>query len=282
MKRASVGFLIAFILACSFFMLREGQGHLPENPISVMTFNVGTLDFSRPDMDVVGKVISKSGIPDILFLQEVPGKESACKLSESLQLEYCMYIPCRSVKNGLAVISRFPLSKIKSFDSEAHAVVAAEAEIAGRKYLLCSVHLMRIKDVRVTDAGIEVGMLAALGLFEREIMRETPRSRSVEKLLSWLSTQDYRNVIIGGDFNTVPFSRAIRRMEAKFKDALWPSLAYFTGSYNMAPLPIAPRIDYIFYSPGIKCLSAGIIKESAGDHYPIKAVFDPHLGEMGI
>jgi len=89
-----------------------------------------------------------------------------------------------------------------------------------------------------------------------------------------MSAKSSDHVIIGGDFNTVPFSKAIRKMGKIYDDALWPSFDYLTGSYNKFSLPIKPRIDYIFHSPGLKCNTASVIKESAGDHYPIRAVFD--------
>jgi len=152
-----------------------------------------------------------------------------------------------------------------------------ESEIEGKKFLLCSVHLELVKDIRVTETGIDLSTGSALKLLKNELVKETPRSRSVEELLSWISSQRYENVIIGGDFNTVPFSTAVRKMDGRYKDALWPSLQYFTGSYNMSPLPVEPRIDYIFYSPSLKCRSAVIVKESAGDHYPVKALFDPQI-----
>ena len=61
-----------------------------------------------------------------------------------------------------------------------------------------------------------------------------------------------------------------------FDDALWPSLSYLTGSYNKLSLPIKPRIDFIFHSPEIQCQEASVIKESAGDHYPVRALFNIH------
>jgi endonuclease/exonuclease/phosphatase family metal-dependent hydrolase len=46
-------------------------------------------------------------------------------------------------------------------------------------------------------------------------------------------------------------------------------------------LPIKPRIDYIFHSLDLKCNSASvIIKESAGDHCPVLAVFDPQISQI--
>ena len=89
-----------------------------------------------------------------------------------------------------------------------------------------------------------------------------------------IESREFQHVIIGGDFNTVPFSKAIRKMGKIYDDALWPSVDYLTGSYNKLSLPIKPRIDYIFHSPDLKRITASVIKESAGDHYPVRAVFD--------
>ena len=126
----------------------------------------------------------------------------------------------------------------------------------------------------MTETGIDLTIGTALRLLKNELVQETSRSRSVEELLSWVSAQNYEKIIIGGDFNTVPFSTAVRKMNGRFKDTLWPGLNYFAGSYNKLSLPIKPRIDYIFHSPGLKRITASVIKESAGDHYPVRAVFD--------
>jgi endonuclease/exonuclease/phosphatase family metal-dependent hydrolase len=72
-------------------------------------------------------------------------------------------------------------------------------------------------------------------------------------------------VIIGGDFNTVPFSRAIRSMGRRYEDALWPSVDYFTGTYSMVKFPFKPRIDYIFHSGGMRVMAAGVIRDGGGD-----------------
>ena len=274
MKFASIGFIAALIITCGFILLREGRGQVPKSTLTVMTFNVGTFNSSPPDMVAVEKLLLKSGVPDILLLQEVPGKDKARKLADNLQLEHLVFELYPSGRDGLAVLSKYPLKRVKTFIFDGYAALAAEVAIDNKKILLCSIHLERVKGIRVTETGIDLTIGTALRLLKNELVQETSRSRSVEELLSWVSAQNYEKIIIGGDFNTVPFSTAVRKMNGRFKDTQWPGLNYFAGSYNKLSLPIKPRIDYIFHSPGLKRITASVIKESAGDHYPVRAVFD--------
>ncbi len=123
------------------------------------------------------------------------------------------------------------------------------------------------------DGGVEITWGDALKLLTREISKETVRSRSVVELLEWIGSRKTESVIIGGDFNTVIYSTAIRRMSAVFEDALWGFGDYFTGSYAKSTLPVDPRLDFLFHSPDMQCREASVIRKSAGDHYPVRAVF---------
>ena len=100
------------------------------------------------------------------------------------------------------------------------------------------------------------------------------RSRSVDELLAWVSTRPHKDVIIGGDFNTVPFSKSIRAMGKVYKDAMQSSTDYLTGTYKKSSLPVEPRIDFIFHSGNIRCREASVARDSAGDHYPVRAVLE--------
>ena len=77
--------------------------------------------------------------------------------------------------------------------------------------------------------------------------------------------------IIGGDFNTFPFSTAIRKMDRRYDDALLESKDYFSGTYKKLALPVQPRIDFIFHSRNIECREGAVIKEGDGDHFPVRA-----------
>ena len=59
------------------------------------------------------------------------------------------------------------------------------------------------------------------------------------------------DVILGGDFNTFPGSRAIRVMDRHFQDALWPGLDYLTGTYFKIDFPLRPRYRLYFSFGGV-------------------------------
>jgi len=270
-------FLILTVFALGFVMFKEVRGNVPAKPFVVMTYNVGTLNGDRIEFARVGDVIQKTGIPDLLLLQEVPGEKSAVKLAENLGLENCLYSsykPGGKGNHGMAIISRYPLMKPEMLHMHKYATFTAEMVVEGESYRIGSVHLERIKPIRINEYSAELSWKDALYLLKNEIFKDTSRSTAVNSLLSWVSSHKSDLVIIGGDFNTVPFSKAIRKMGKVYDDALWPSFGYLTGSYNKLSLPIKPRIDYIFHLPDLKRITASVIKESAGDHYPVRAVFD--------
>ena len=62
-------------------------------------------------------------------------------------------------------------------------------------------------------------------------------------------------------------------MGTVFEDALWHTPDYLTGSYIKSTLPVDPRLDFLFYSKDLECLGASVVRRSAGDHYPVRAVF---------
>ena len=191
-----------------------------------------------------------------------------------MRLMHCIFAPYASGRDGLAVISRFPLRMVHFFQFIRYGAMAVEADVGSRKMLLLNVHLKRVAGVRVSETEIDLSWKTAFKILKRELTQETLRTRAVKGLLAWISTHSYEDIIIAGDFNTVPFSKTIRTINGRFKDALWPGLNYFKGSYNNLPFSVEPRIDYIFHSPGLKCYSADIIADSSGDHFPVKAIFE--------
>ena len=140
------------------------------------------------------------------------------------------------------------------------------------KMLICSVHLERIKGIGISETGVNISFYQAFEFMQDEVYTETDRTRAVAELLSWISSQKYEHIILAGDFNTIPVSRTIRKTLSRYQDCLWPGMDYLTGTYNHLPWPLTPRIDYIFHSANLKCTRAIVVKESAGDHYPVRAV----------
>ena len=242
----------------------------------MVTYNIDNIKEDRRLLKVC-TAIRNIGVPDVLLMQEVHSQHAASFLAGNLEMPYVQYKDYAHHQAGLAVLSRRPLNKVKiHYFSSSHygyGALAAEIKIGNRKLLICSVHLDRIPQV---NSRRRVSAFTTLRVFKKELLDDTVRSRSVDELLKWLSGFDVDSIVIGGDFNTFPFSKPIRMMTKQYDDALWPKISYFSGTYmdlNHPLKPLNPRSDYIFYSPGVKCIKAEVVKTGPSDHYPVKAVF---------
>ena len=272
--------LLCMILAtvlCGCMPVRGAGEKAPENSFSVMTYNIWDLNGKRPAVEDVVAVIRSEDVPDLLLLQEVRGEKMAFRISEALGLPHYVYHGFNRKNYGVAIISRYPLTESGVLDFKAsrtnRGALRAVMMVEGRKVRVCSAHLDRIESVKVKKEGVDISWGGALNLLSREMSEETVRSRSVDELLAWIGSKGPGAVIIGGDFNTVLFSKAIRKMATVYEDALWDSPDYFTGSYIKSTLPMDPRLDFLFYSKDLKCVRASVVKRTAGDHYPVRAQF---------
>jgi endonuclease/exonuclease/phosphatase family metal-dependent hydrolase len=236
---------------------------------------MGTIVGETPDINKVVNILSIKGIPDVVLLQEVPSINTAHKLGSRLGLPFAAFSTYNPTsKYGLSIIARFPLSEPKLLKQDGYASIKAVMDFKSGAILLCSVHLVRIKPLPIEKHGTLLTSKEYIKILLSEVFKDNARSRAVEILLPWLNSESVEEMIIGGDFNTFPFSKAIRKMNASYDDSLWPSLNYLTATYPEVSFPIKPRIDYIFYSQNLGCDSASVIKDSAGDHYPVWAMIE--------
>ena len=244
-------------------------------PLRVVSYNMGTIKGHVPDFKQVVNTLCKNENPDVLLLQEVPSVKTAKDISCYLGLPYTAFSTYHSNgEYGLAILARHPLSAEQVFRQHKYAIFAAEMELNGAQILLCSVHLLRIRPLQVEKDKAVVSWIEFWQTLKSEIFYDNPRSHTAQNLILWLNHHSVKKVIIGGDFNTFPFSKAVRIMNSVYDDCLWPSFDYLDNSYYKIQFPIRPRIDFIFHSSNLHCTSASVVDDSAGDHYPVRAVFD--------
>jgi len=262
------------LLTGARLMSHQNQGNFPADSLEVWTYNIDSIK-DRKQLQNAASVVGNGGIPDVILLQEVLGEFAASFLAENLGIPHFQYTDYSGDNSGLAILSKKSLENVNihyfSESRTGYGALAAEIKIKDRIVLLCSLHLDRIPKVRSKG---NVSGFTALRLLKKEIFNDTVRSRSVEELLGWLSGFDTDYIIVGGDFNTFPLSRPIRKMTEIFNDALWPTTSYFTGTYTELDYPFKPRIDFLFHSPAIKRHRADVIKKGPSDHYPVKAIFE--------
>lgn len=278
--------LYAFIVVGSFLAAGCGSvfGNKPSDrqglPLSMMTYNIGDLESrsSYSYMEELVDLIRRQGAPDLLLLQEAPSAKAVESLAHRLEMTSHLFVPYRSNSRfGLAVLSRGELGAPQVLYFKASRVgrgaLLTRMRFKGSEVTVGSVHMDHISSVERGSREILVSWRDALGLIGTELTEENVRSLCAAELMDWLGHLSFDRIILGGDFNTIPFSRMYRIMSSRFDDALWPSWDFFTGSYCKTSLPIQPRIDYIFYDGSLVCQDAFILKETIGDHYPVLAHF---------
>ena len=265
--------LLLLILPIGFLVIKHNEIRQSLNTIEVVTYNINNIKEDWQLMEVCA-TIKSMGIPDLLLLQEVHGTSATGFLAENLRMPFYHYIDYMGDDSGLAILSRKPLENRKilyfSVSRYGYGALAAETKIVDRNLVICSLHLDRILEVRSES---QISCLMVLRLLQKEIFTETVRSCSVKELIDWLAEFKNDYIIIGGDFNSFPLSRPIRKMMEKYNDALWPTTKYFNGTYTELDYPIKPRIDFLFHSPVVKRYRVDVINKGPSDHYPVKSIF---------
>jgi endonuclease/exonuclease/phosphatase family metal-dependent hydrolase len=271
--------LILIVAVLSFILIYIKRQQPTTISFSVMSFNIGDTNWAFPSVDQISRVIRNTGQLDILLLQEVRGEKQVEQLFHSLNYPYYTAVPYkRQNRVYLAIFSMFPMDQpdylyFKS-STEGSCALSSVVITEGIPVLVCSVHLDQIPSKRRLKNGyVDQTVEHTARQVKEEIFGDTVRSRSVNELIAWIQGKKYPMVIIGGDFNTIPFSKGIRAMNNAFDDALWPSFDYFSGTYFKINSPLLPRVDYIFHSPNLKVHDPEVIKTSAGDHYPVRTTF---------
>lgn len=237
----------------------------------IVTYNVhrcrggdGRLSPSR-----IAEVIA-SCRPDIVALQEVDvgrrrsgGVDQADQIARELgmQMHFHPAFHVLEERYGDAILTAHPSRIVRAENLpglqhypglEARGALWATVELEGRELQVVNAH---------------IGLLA----WERKIQ--------VQALLGprWVGNEACRDpVILLGDFNAVPRSRAYRRMAERLRDAQRVSRNIVRTTFP-ARLPVM-RLDHIFVSPSIHVLRTEVLRTPlariASDHLPLVMEFE--------
>jgi len=237
-----------------------------------MSYNIGDVTGSPAEPEEVAAVLEEVGWADVYLFQEVWTHAHLAALQAEMDaagapayhVEYA-----RGMRQ--AVVSRYPLSTCRALypDSMRRHYGALRCRLDGWPVAVAGVHLEPIEKRRTEDGFVRMGIVSTLGTILREALLDTPRSRGVREVAGWLSSWPDRPTIVGGDFNTVPFTRTIRFMNRRYDDALTGSGDYLAGTYWKIDGRVLPRVDFVFHSDALETVDAGVVTARAGDHYPV-------------
>lgn len=233
-----------------------------DSQLKVLCYNIHHANPpSKPDfidLDAIARVITESGA-DIVALQEVDKNtkrsgnvDQAKVLAERTGLNYQFFkaIDYNGGEYGLAILSRFPLTAIKSY--------ALPQKIKAENRILAQA-TVQIGDQQVIIANTH---LDATG---------NPANRTAQMQHIVATYQDTKTpIIIAGDLNAVAQTDAIKLLDQHFKRTC------VEGCLGTIPQDNPKRtIDYIATkNTSWKLLQHTVIEETyASDHRPLTAKF---------
>lgn len=225
--------------------------------IKVLSWNI----WRGKNLDKVIKLLSELDA-HIISLQEVAvinGQIQAEEIARKLNLNWFF---CKTFSDdrhdspkydlGNAILSKFKISKEvchllsgldlykKDSGTEPRGAVEIELTVDGKKLTIINTHLAYSKNHRSSKI----------------------RDIQLNNLLSNQTIQQSNHLILMGDFNSLPESEEIKKVERVLVNA---------DKNPTQPTWKGKRIDYIFVSPNIKVKSFKVLKSDASDHFPILA-----------
>jgi endonuclease/exonuclease/phosphatase family metal-dependent hydrolase len=243
-----------------------------------MSYNMGDVAAPTVPVERIADVIGSVAWCDLYVLQEVKSSEQMqALLSELRSRSGVDYRSVYSRRVRIALVSRFPVASPRTISPQASCpwcgALSAQVDLPGGRTTVVGVHLDAIAKPRDERGHVKLGFFRAIGLIAKEVVGRTPRSEGIREVLR--EVRGERRLVMAGDFNTIPFSRAIRLVERYYQDVLEEQPHYLKGSYWKVDMPIMPRVDFIFHGDVFRVEEAFVLPRSAGDHYPIVATLRP-------
>ncbi len=278
------GFLVMYGRRSPSLCRTTGDG----TPLRVVTYNVGDSDDRRPTAHHVASILNEMPPADVYLLQEVPRARFVAILARLLTTEEPHSFDYRySHRDHVAVLSRFAIAG--EWLSSDHATMRDARSLGvivdlpdGTQVQLVTVHLHAFWKPRDGSGRARIGPIYGALRIVREMFTPNGRSRAAQHLVTKLEA-DGRSMptIVGGDFNTTPFTLAIRTMNAAFVDSLRGSGDFWTGSYTHITGPVSPRVDYLFHDGTWCVVDARVFPETAGDHLPLYGEYRLQKSRIG-
>jgi endonuclease/exonuclease/phosphatase (EEP) superfamily protein YafD len=102
-----------------------------------------------------------------------------------------------------------------------------------------------------------------------EIFNSSYRSREIAEILE-RSSAETNPVILVGDFNMADLSDEYRAIRESYSDAFGEVGQGFGWTFSLSSYPAFLRLDYLFFSEGIRPITAEVLADRWGsDHHPI-------------
>lgn len=279
---------IPFSQYCPFHIKTE---ILPEtNLIKVLSYNVMSFAYKDHTKESPNKIIQyiAESDADIVCLQEYLVSErsnlmNSQDVAEALPMypyiaEIIFSSPDKRYKSGLAVLSKFPITKSRKIPipSTYNGASVHEINVKGKRIALFNNHLESFKlteEDRSKYSDMITGNLESLDGLRGSIRQKVGqafriRAGQAEIIAGEIRKTNGYYTIVCGDFNDTPISYVHRTIQGLLVDAYAESGFGLGISYNQNFFLF--RIDHIFHSSSMEAYNCRVdTRVNLSDHYPI-------------
>ena len=189
--------------------------------------------------------------PDIVLLQEAPGAEALARMANGLFAEaggYC-------TGGDVAILARGSLREVLA--DEKGTFVAARVQIAGGPEVQCI-------SLRLSPPPSRLDPWTGGFWAEHRLLRQEHRRQLADLRQTALAEQPSPNVIVGGDFNTLPLDAALDQLRPELEES-FTHRGVGWGATGTNDWPLF-RVDQIWTSAGVAPIQTFASKTVHSDH----------------
>lgn len=263
-----------------------------EVPLQVMTYN--TFSFLEHDQGRKKILPDEAGAflaayqPDVVCLQEFPAVGRWTKqYTEGVKSQTGLEHHYLLAGGYLVLFSRYPIGDRggRYFGNESNGYLFADIHMGGQVVRVFNVHLQTNAVTNAMDKMAAEGNLQeketwlnARGILGRYRRAASVRAEQAQEIRTKISSSPHP-VIVCGDFNDVPLSRAYHILQEDLQDG-FRIRARGLGTTFAGKVP-ALRIDYILSDPELRVLDYRVSRAGGSDHYPVLSRLGVTKGEGG-
>ena len=230
-----------------------------KDSIKVITFNI---KFSHKIRQAINELRDFSDLQDadLILLQEMDetGTDSIAKILHYNYVYYPATVHPQSNKNfGNSILSKWTLTEETKVILPFKPAIGKTQRIAVGATVVINGHRIRVYSIHLATVVLSQ---------ERRLLQVDSLLRSIP--------EDYKYVIVGGDFNSV-FSENIRDIEKIFRANQFYR-ASENAEYTVKKGPFEFTLDH-FFVKNFKTLDTGTHSTEASDHKPLWVIIKPEL-----
>jgi endonuclease/exonuclease/phosphatase family metal-dependent hydrolase len=251
---------------CTAKQIKENSGNDPLATLKVMTYNVhhcnppGKSKTGDIDIDTIASVLRKQN-PDLVALQEIDDHTNrsgafneAEEIAKRLNMHYYFgkAIDFDGGGYGVAILSKYPLSEVNTFS------LPSAPGWNGERRVLATAKI-----------SLSNGKTILFGSTHLEAYNRENRDLQIKEI-NRIAARESLPFIVGGDFNSVPESNAIKTLDSMFTRTCVSNCPFTIPEMNPKE-----TIDYIAFLPKDEFIvnEHNVIDEKyASDHLPVIAV----------